>query len=65
MKINKELSGFKTVIFNLVALLAAWLATKYGIEVSEEQQTAIAVTIVCVINIILRTFTKTRIFKDS
>jgi hypothetical protein len=57
------LQGFKTVIFNIVALVAAWLATNYGITIAPEEQAAIAVTIVTIGNIILRIFTKSAIFK--
>jgi hypothetical protein len=56
------LQGFKTIIFNVVALIAAWLATNYGIDLAPDEQAAIAVTIVTVGNIILRIFTKSAVF---
>lgn len=56
------LQGFKTIIFNIVALIAAWLATNFGIELAPDEQAAIAVTIVTIGNIILRIFTKSAIF---
>lgn len=56
------LQGFKTVIFNIVAMIAAWLATRYGIDIAPEEQMAIAVTLVTIGNILLRIFTKTTIF---
>ena len=56
------LQGFKTVIFNIVALIAAWLATHYGIDIAPDEQAAIAVSIVTIGNIILRIFTKSAIF---
>ncbi len=58
-------TGFKTVIFNVVALIAAWLAAHYGIDIAPEEQAAIAVTIVTVGNIVLRIFTKTPIFTKT
>lgn len=56
------LSGFKTVIFNLVAIFAAWMSTQFGIDIDPELQMAIAVTIVGVGNLILRAITKNPIF---
>ena len=56
------LQGFKTIIFNIVALIAAWLATNFGIELAPDEQAAIAVTLVTIGNIILRIFTKSAIF---
>ena len=57
----KLLQGFKTIAFNLVAIVASWLATEYGIELPEDHQTAITVTIVSLANIGLRLITKTPI----
>lgn len=57
--------GFKTVIFNVVAVAAIWLNNQYGIEIDSELQSALAVTIMGVGNIILRKFTKTPIFKKE
>lgn len=56
-----KLQGFKTVIFNLVAIFASWLASEYGIELSDEHQTAVTVTIVSLANIGLRIITRTPI----
>ena len=56
------LQGFKTVIFNIVAMIAAWFAAHYGIDIAPEEQMAIAVTLVTLGNILLRIFTKTTIF---
>lgn len=53
------LQGFKTLIFNIVAIGASWLATEHGIDLPEEHQTAISVTIVSLANIGLRFLTKT------
>lgn len=55
------LQGFKTIIFNIVAIAASWLASKHGIEVSEDHQTAITITIVSLVNIVLRFLTNTPI----
>ena len=60
----QKLSGYKTIIFNLVAIGASWLTTSYGIELPEEHQTAISVTIISIINIGLRLMTKTTSIKD-
>ena len=54
----KTLQGFRTIIFNSAALLTAWFA-RFDIELPEEHQTAIGITIIALINIILRLFTKT------
>jgi hypothetical protein len=40
------LQGFKTIIFNIVAITASWLATERGIDLAEDHQTAISVTII-------------------
>ncbi|BFD46381.1 hypothetical protein [Candidatus Tisiphia endosymbiont of Temnostethus pusillus] len=55
------LQGFKTIIFNIVAIAASWLASEHGIEVSEDHQTAITITIVSLVNIVLRFLTNTPI----
>ncbi len=59
------LQGFKTITFNIVAISATWLATEHGIDLPEEHQTAISVTIISVINIVLRLITKTSIGKKD
>ena len=53
----KTLQGFRTIIFNLTALLTAWLAD-LNIELPEDNKTAIGVTVIAIINIILRLITK-------
>ena len=55
------LQGFRTIIFNIVTIAATWLAGKHGIELTEEHQTAITVTLVSLANIGLRVITKTPI----
>ncbi|WP_341792939.1 MULTISPECIES: hypothetical protein [unclassified Rickettsia] len=60
----KTLQGFRTIIFNGTALLTAWLAD-LNIELPEEQKTAISVTFIAIINIILRLITKTPIGKKE
>jgi hypothetical protein len=52
------LQGFKTIIFNIVA---SWLASEHGIEVPKDHQTAITITIVSLVNIVLRFLTNTPI----
>lgn len=59
------LQGFRTLIFNVVAIAATWLANEYGIILSEEHQTAITVTIVSLTNIALRSITKTPICRKK
>lgn len=61
----KTLQGFKTIIFNLTAALAAWLGATYEIELPEEHQAALATTIVALGNILLRLFTKSPVFKKN
>ncbi|MCC8483816.1 MAG: hypothetical protein LN561_04650 [Rickettsia endosymbiont of Labidopullus appendiculatus] len=60
----QKLQGFRTIIFNLITILTAWLAD-FNIELSEEHQTAMSVTIIAIINIILRFITKTPIRKNE
>ncbi len=60
----KKLQGFRTIIFNLVTILTTWLAD-LNIELSEEHQTAMSVTVIAIINIILRFITKTPISKNE
>lgn len=64
-KSNEKLTGFRTVIANIVMAGLAWLATNYGIELSQDEQTAVVVTVVCIVNIILRAITKSPIFKKK
>jgi hypothetical protein len=59
------LQGFRTVIINLIAILAIWLNDKFGIQLNEELQTSLAVTILGLVNICLRFITKTPIFKKD
>lgn len=60
----KTLQGFRTLIFNTIAILTAWLAER-GIDLPEEHQSAILVTIIAIINIILRLVTKTPVGKKE
>ncbi|WP_341755604.1 hypothetical protein [Candidatus Tisiphia endosymbiont of Ptychoptera albimana] len=55
------LQGFKTITFNIVAIAASWLASEHGIEVPKDHQTAITITIVSLVNIVLRFLTNTPI----
>ena len=55
----KYLQGFRTIIFNVVTILAAWLTVNYDIELTEEHQLAITTTIISIGNIALRLVTKT------
>jgi hypothetical protein len=59
------LQGFKTIIFNIVAITATWLATEHGIDLAEDHQTAISVTIISLVNIGLRSITKTPIGRNG
>ena len=59
------MTGFRTIIFNLVAMIAAWLATKYGIEIAEHHQMEITTCIIALGNIALRIITKTPVGKDK
>jgi|GEM_PF-3338200 len=52
------LQGFRTVLFNLIAILAIWLNDKFGIQLTEEMQTSLVVTILGIGNIILRFITR-------
>ena len=61
----KYLQGFRTIIFNIVAIAATWLVVNYGIELSEEHQLAITTSIIALINIVLRLITKTPAFKHE
>ncbi|WP_342270596.1 hypothetical protein [Rickettsia endosymbiont of Orchestes rusci] len=60
----KTLQGFRTIIFNSVALLTAWLA-RFDIDIPEDHQTAMGITLISIINIILRLLTKTPIGKKE
>jgi len=53
----KLIQRFKTITFNIVATAAAWLATTYGIEMSEEHQMAITTTIMAAANVAISIFT--------
>ncbi|WP_341758567.1 hypothetical protein [Candidatus Tisiphia endosymbiont of Ditula angustiorana] len=55
------LQGFKTITFNMVAIAASWLTSEHAIEVSEDHQTAITITIVSLVNIVLRFLTNSPI----
>jgi len=59
------LQGFRTIIFNGVAIVATWLAVNYEIELSQDHQAAITTTIIAVINIALRIITKTPVGKKK
>jgi hypothetical protein len=61
----KILQGRKTITFNIVAIAASWLATRHGIDLPEEHQTAISITIISLVNIALRLITKTPIGKKD
>lgn len=51
--------GCKTITFNIIAIAAGWLSTEYDIDLPVEDQTAISITIISLINIGLRLITKT------
>lgn len=53
--------GCKTITFNIIAIAAGWLSAKYDIDLPVEDQTAISITIISLINIALRLVTKTSI----
>ena len=58
---NPMLTGFRTIIFNiLVAPLSAWLVTK-GVPFSPEEQVALLTLILAGGNLVLRYFTTTAI----
>lgn len=59
------LQGFKTIIFNIVAIAASLLATNYEIELSPDHQAAITTTMIAVVNIGLRIITKTPVGKKK
>ena len=59
------LQGFKTILVNLIVILAAWLNTNYGIVLDGSTQAAIAVSALAIINIGLRIITKTAVFKKQ
>jgi len=53
------LQGFRTIIFNAIAAISAWIGVTYGIEVTEEHQMAFCTTIIALANIMLRLMTTT------
>lgn len=55
------LQGFRTIIFNIVAIAVSWVGARYGLELTEEHHTAITVTVISLANIGLRLITKTPI----
>ncbi|PCJ23197.1 MAG: hypothetical protein COA94_08485 [Rickettsiales bacterium] len=57
----KLAQSFKTLTFNGIATIAAWLATNYDVDISEENQMAITTTIMAIINILLSLFTGKRL----
>jgi hypothetical protein len=61
----KILQGCKTITFNIVAIAAGWLSAKYNIDLPVEDQTAISITIISLVNIALRLVTKTPIGKKN
>ncbi len=56
--------GYRTIIFNLLGPVFAWLATK-GINLDAETQMAVVVGVMSVGNLILRYFTTTPIGRQS
>ena len=59
----KKLQGFRTIIFNIVAVAASWVSGSFGIDLSGDTQAAIGTTIIAVANIALRVLTKTPVGK--
>jgi hypothetical protein len=60
----QDLQGFRTIIFNIVAIAAAWL-TKFVIDLPQEHQNSLGITIIAIINIILRLIIKTPVGKKG
>lgn len=56
------MQGYKTIVLNLVALFATYLASHYGIIIDQDSQISLAVTIMTIGNIGLRLLTKTPVF---
>lgn len=56
------LIGYRTIIANLVLLLAGWLNTHYQIVIDPNDQVAIVTSVLAIGNIGLRLLTKTPVF---
>ena len=52
------LQGFRTIIFNIIALAATWFGANSHIELIEDNQLEITTTLLALGNIGLRLFTK-------
>jgi len=59
------MQGYRTIICNVVALLAVWLNEKFGIALELQDQEALVATIIIVGNIYLRLKTTTPVFKKE
>lgn len=57
--------GFRTIIFNSLAIVASWLGSNCNLPISEEHLTAITTTLIALVNIGLRVITKTPICKKE
>ena len=50
------LQGYRTILFNLTALVAVWINESFGLTVSVQDQEAIVATIIVAGNLIIRIF---------
>ena len=57
----RKLQGFRTLIFNVLAVTATWISQNFDLPISLEHQETIGVVIIAIGNIVLRFFTKTPI----
>ena len=61
----KILQGFRTILFNVLVAVSSWLGVNYGIELTEEHQSAVVTTVIAAANIGLRMLTKTPVGKKD
>jgi hypothetical protein len=59
------MQGYRTILYNIIALLAVWLNEKFGIILELKDQEAIVATIIIAGNIYLRIKTTTPVFKKE
>lgn len=59
------MQGYRTILYNIIALLAVWLNEKFGIVLELKDQEAIVATIIVAGNIYLRMKTTTPVFKKE
>jgi len=58
------MKGYRTIVVNVVAILAA-IAAGYGLEISPEDQNSIGLGVLALTNIVLRLVTTTAVGKQE